>query len=140
MVPPPLARVVWHVPQALDVSAMDDAAGVVVGTHDFAAFQAAGSDVVTTVRTLTVSRVAAVDAAVVAIAAGPTTVGTSIIYEVTGTGFLRHMVRNIIGTLVDVGRGRRTVDDVGRILASRNRATAPATAPPQGLTLWSVDY
>lgn len=140
VVPPPLARFVWHVPQALDITAMDDAAGVVVGTHDFAAFQASGSDVVTTVRTLTVSRVAAVAAAVVAIAAGPTTVGTWITYEVTGTGFLRHMVRNVIGTLVEVGRGRRTVDDVGRILASRNRATASATAPPEGLTLWSVEY
>jgi tRNA pseudouridine38-40 synthase len=140
VVPPPLARYVWHVPQPLDVAAMNDAAALVVGTHDFAAFQATGSDVVTTVRTLTVSRVAAVDAGVVATAVGATTVGAWIAYEVTGSGFLRHMVRNLLGTLVDVGRGRRAADDVARILASRNRATASATAPPHGLTLWSVDY
>ena len=58
----------------------------------------------------------------------------------TGSGFLRHMVRNIVGTLVDIGRGRRPVDDMQRILESRDRAQASATAPPHGLTLWSVEY
>ena len=140
VVPPSLRHYAWHVRQSLDVAAMNAAARMVLGTHDFAAFQASGSDVVTTVRTLTLSRVAAVDAAVVTAIAGPATVGTWIAYDVTGTGFLRHMVRNITGTLVDVGRGRRPVEDLGRILASRNRANASATAPPQGLTLWSVDY
>jgi tRNA pseudouridine38-40 synthase len=62
------------------------------------------------------------------------------VYEVTGSGFLRHMVRNIVGTLVDIGRGRRPVADMARVLASRDRAIASATAPPHGLTLWCVDY
>ena len=140
VVPPPLRRYVWHVPQALDVGAMNAAAQTLIGTHDFSAFQAAGSDVVTTVRTVSASAIDAIRPESVEAVAGPTPVGCWIEYEITGTGFLRHMVRNIIGTLVDVGRGRRASDDVLRVLESRNRALASATAPPQGLTLWRVDY
>ena len=140
VVPPPLRRFVWHVAQPLDLVAMNEAAEVLRGTHDFSAFQAAGSDVVTTLRTLVASKVGVVPHAAAGTLAGPTPLGTWIAYDVTGTGFLRHMVRNIMGTLVDVGRGRRTADDVRRILASRDRARAPATAPPHGLVLWSVDY
>lgn len=129
VVPPPLRHFVWHIPQPLDVDVMTAAASVLVGEHDFAAFQAAGSDVISTRREILVSRVARS-----AGAAEP------IVYEVTGTGFLRHMVRNIVGTLADIGRGRRAIDDLQRVLASRNRSQASATAPARGLTLWSVDY
>jgi tRNA pseudouridine38-40 synthase len=140
VVPPPLRRFVWHVPQLLDRAAMDAAAQRVLGTHDFSAFQAAGSDVITTRRTLTASRVIEIAPSSSALLVGPAVVGAWLVYEVTGTGFLRHMVRNIAGSLVDIGRGRRAIDDVSRILESRNRAMAAATAPPQGLTLWSVEY
>jgi tRNA pseudouridine38-40 synthase len=126
VVPPPLRHFVWHVPQPLDVTVMNAAAGVLVGEHDFAAFQAAGSDVVTTRREVVASRVVLRDGQVV--------------YEVTGTGFLRHMVRTIVGTLVDIGRSRRSVEDMRRVLRSRDRAEASATAPPHGLTLVRVDY
>jgi tRNA pseudouridine38-40 synthase len=126
VVPPPIRHFVWHIPQPLDLDAMNTAAAELVGEHDFAAFQAAGSDVMSTRRELLVSRVMCSEERVV--------------YEVSGTGFLRHMVRNIVGTLVDIGRGRRPVADVVRVLSSRDRTTASATAPPQGLTLWSVDY
>ena len=126
VVPPPLRHFVWHVPQSLDVMVMNEAAGILVGEHDFAAFQAAGSDVITTRREILDSRVVSRDGQVV--------------YEVTGTGFLRHMVRNIVGTLVDIGRGRRPVEDMIRVLRSRDRAQASATAPPHGLTLVRVDY
>jgi tRNA pseudouridine38-40 synthase len=105
---------------------MSAAAGALIGEHDFAAFQASGSDVITTRRELTASCVVFRDG--------------QIVYEVTGTGFLRHMVRNIVGTLVDIGRGRRPIDDMTRVLHSRDRAQASATAPPQGLTLVRVDY
>jgi tRNA pseudouridine38-40 synthase len=126
VVPPPLRHFVWHVAQPLDVDAMSEAATVLIGEHDFAAFQAAGSDVISSRREVLASRLARRDA--------------QLIYEVTGTGFLRHMVRNVVGTLVDIGRGRRPVDDMRRVLESRDRSKASATAPPQGLTLWSVEY
>jgi tRNA pseudouridine38-40 synthase len=126
VVPPPLRHFVWHVAQPLDALAMNEAAVALVGEHDFAAFQAAGSDVITSRREVLVSRVVSRDGQVV--------------YEVTGTGFLRHMVRNIVGTLVDIGRGRRPVEDMTHVLLSRDRWHASATAPPHGLTLVRVEY
>ena len=126
VVPPPLRHVVLHVPQALDVDAMQAAASVLVGEHDFSAFQASGGDVITSCREISVSQVSRER--------------EQVTYEVTGSGFLRHMVRNIVGTLVDIGHGRRPIEDMARVLASRDRAQASATAPARGLTLWSVEY
>jgi tRNA pseudouridine38-40 synthase len=126
VVPPPLRHFVWPVPQPLDVAAMNEAAALLIGEHDFAAFQGAGSDVITTRREILASRVLSREA--------------QVFYEVTGTGFLRHMVRNIVGTLVDIGRGRRPSSDMERVLHSLDRAQASATAPPRGLTLARVDY
>ena len=63
-----------------------------------------------------------------------------LLYRVTGSGFLHHMVRNIVGTLVDVGRGRRDVSDMRRILETKDRTAAGPTAPAQGLFLVSVEY
>jgi tRNA pseudouridine38-40 synthase len=140
VVPPALRRYVWHVAQPLDVAAMNAAAQVVVGSHDFSAYQAAGSDVVTSVRTIVESNVAVVPVESMTLMAGPHIDGNLLAYHITGSGFLRHMVRNIIGTLVDIGRGRKTPDEMQRILESRNRALASATAPAKGLTLWRVDY
>jgi tRNA pseudouridine38-40 synthase len=135
--PPSLRRFVWHVPQPLDLAAMSQAAAVLVGQHDFAAFQATRSDVKTTVRRLLASSVHEVDVThLVTVARGDRLLR----YEVAGTGFLRHMVRNIVGTLADVGRGRRQAPEVRAILASRDRSQASATAPPQGLVLWKVEY
>jgi tRNA pseudouridine38-40 synthase len=62
------------------------------------------------------------------------------VYEVTGTGFLRHMVRIIVGTLVEIGRGRQPVEWIDRLLTSRDRAVAGPTAPPEGLFLVTVEY
>ena len=138
VMPPQLRRYAWHVPHVLDVEAMHASAELLLGPHDFSAFQAAGSDVKTTVRELIVSEIVP---GVSAAAAGfSPAAAPGLFYNITGTGFLRHMVRNIIGTLVDIGRGRRSIDDMGSILASGDRAQASATAPPQGLTLWNVDY
>jgi tRNA pseudouridine38-40 synthase len=135
--PPSLRRQAWHVAQALDIEAMRSGAAAVVGEHDFAAFQGTGSDIKTTVRRILVSRLGQVDVSHL-VASTP---GDRLLrYEVTGTGFLRHMVRNIVGTLVDVGRGRLSADDVTAILASRQRQNASATAPPHGLVLWEVEY
>ena len=121
------ARSSWWVRGPLDVDAMRKGADRVVGEHDFASFQAAGSEVRTTRRTLIAVTIAGSTAGEIAI-------------NFEGDGFLRYMVRNLAGTLVDVGLGRRTSEDVARILAARDRRQAAATAPPHGLTLVAVDY
>jgi tRNA pseudouridine38-40 synthase len=119
----------WHVAAPpLDVEAMAAAALVLEGRHDFAAFQAAGSDTRTTERTVLSSRVSR----------GPE--APLITCEISGNGFLRHMVRNIAGTLGEVGRGHHPVAWVEEVLASRERARAGPTAPPEGLFLVRVDY
>ena len=135
---PLLARTTCLVAPRLDLRAMGVAAGRLAGTHDFAAFQSAGSDVSRTVRTLT-----GVDLSVrtgddlpVALQAGERIVEL----EMTGDGFLRHMVRAIAGTLLDVAYGRRSADDLARLLAGAPRSEAGPNAPAHGLTLVRVRY
>lgn len=126
VLPPLERRTAWHVRGPLDEEAMARAAALLVGEHDFASFRAAGSAVRSTVRTLTRSAVV-VDA-------------SGFRYEVSGTGFLRHMVRAVVGTLVEVGRGRLAAGDLSAILEACDRASAGPTAPPQGLVLHAVEY
>jgi len=122
---------VWHVPQPLDVVAMQEAAARLLGRHDFSSFRSIGTEVPDAVRTLTVSqltetRLSDTDALLT--------------YDVSGDGFLRHMVRAIVGTLVEVGRGWRDPAQMDALLQAKDRARAGATAPPQGLFLVRVDY
>jgi len=127
---------VWHVPQPLDVDAMRQAASRLLGRHDFSAFRSIGTDVPDSVRTLHTS-------AIVETAGAAPWVGDSaplLTYEVSGDGFLRHMVRAIVGTLVEVGRGWRDPAQMDALLQSRDRARAGATAPPHGLFLVRVVY
>jgi tRNA pseudouridine38-40 synthase len=119
-------RYAWHVAGALDVESMDAAARLLEGHHDFAAFRAAGGATHTTDRTMTASRVDRRDRLVV--------------YEITGDGFLRYMVRAIVGTLVEIGCGRRPAGWMGDVLGWRDRGRAGPTAPPEGLFLVRVDY
>ncbi|MGH7805593.1 MAG: tRNA pseudouridine(38-40) synthase TruA [Candidatus Binatia bacterium] len=119
-------RFAWHVHETLDLEAMGGAAATLVGEHDFSSFQAADCDAENPVREIYVSRV---DRS-----------GETIVYTVTATAFLRHMVRAIVGTLVEVGRGDRPVADLERILAARDRTKAGPTAPPHGLCLLAIDY
>lgn len=114
-----------RVAEPLDVGAMRRAAGAFVGTHDFAAFRASGSSARTSVRTI----------GSIAIEGRS---GDEIAVDVIGEGFLRHMVRNLVGTLIEVGRGRFPVEAAERILASRDRREAGPTAPALGLTLVRV--
>jgi tRNA pseudouridine38-40 synthase len=117
----------WHVPApTLDVDAMDVAARLLVGRHDFAALQGTGSAAHETERELFASSVRAER--------------PLIAYEVRGSGFLRHMVRNIVGTLVEVGEGRRSPRDIPALIASRDRTRAGRTAPAHGLFLLGVEY
>ena len=146
-------RYAWHVTGALDVDAMSSAARLVEGEHDFAAFQASGSDVITTVREVVESRVLriadcgfqgihnpAIHNPAIHNPAIRNPQSAILAYEVTGPGFLRHMVRTIVGTLVEVGRGRQPVEWMAAVLASRDRAAAGPTAPAAGLFLIRVDY
>jgi tRNA pseudouridine38-40 synthase len=111
--------------EPLDLTAMARAARVFEGRHDFAAFRAAGSSARTSVRTLTVLRVEGAS-------------GAEVVLDVAGEGFLRHMVRNLAGTLIEIGRGRRSAEAAAEVLASRDRARAGPTAPAHGLVLMGV--
>ena len=118
----------WHVPApVLDVGAMSEAARVLEGQHDFKAFQGTGSETHGTERVVYSARVAREGTGVVTI-------------DLSGNGFLRHMVRNIVGTLVEVGRGRRPPDWVAEVLEAGDRALGGQTAPAAGLFLVSVEY
>lgn len=143
---PFIRQVVWHVPYALDLERMTAATTVLVGEQDFAAFQGRGADVKTTVRRVLSAELREVEMdrslpmAVSPLDGDSSREGRLLRLEISGTGFLRHMVRNIAGTLVDIGRGQFAAEDMRRIIDSRDRAEAGQTAPPQGLMLWKVDY
>ena len=120
-------RHAWHVPLALDVAAMEEALAVLAGEHDFAAFR--GADPAP--QRSTVRRVLET-----ALRAD----GPLLVYRIEATGFLKHMVRNIVGTLVEVGRGERPASSIEAVLESRDRMRAGPTAPPHGLLLVAVRY
>jgi tRNA pseudouridine38-40 synthase len=124
----PLTRLVaWQLFAALDVEAMRAAAAHLVGRHDFACFQASDCACDHAVRDL---RRLVIEGAA----------GTRIDVVVEATAFVKHMVRNIVGTLVEVGLGKRSADELPALLASRDRTRAGPTAPPQGLCLEEVFY
>lgn len=124
---PALARHrAWWVREPLEPVAMQAAAARLAGEHDFSAFRGAGCQAKSPVRRLDVLDVRPVDGGLWVVA--------------RATGFLHHMVRNLVGTLVAVGRGEREPASVSSLLAGRDRRLAPPTAPPQGLYLAAVDY
>jgi tRNA pseudouridine38-40 synthase len=124
-------RFAWHVPRPLELEAMRQAANALIGKHDFSVFQAAGGNVKTSVRTITGS----------AWTETPLETGGRLLtFEIAGSGFLKYMVRSIIGTLVEIGCGRREADSMRELLRSGERAQAGPTAPPHGLYLVRVDY
>jgi len=124
---PLLATRAHWVPRPLDLPAMSKAAEAFVGRHDFAALQAAGSEVESTVRSL--ERVE--------IEREPS---GELVFWVEGDGFLRHMVRNLVGTLLEVGSGQRSIESMAELLASEDRRQAGPTAPALALTLVRVFY
>lgn len=137
---PLLARTTWHVPIELDVGAMNSGSELLLGEHDFSSFcrrpkPAAGHDEPSLVRRLHVARWSGHDSA----EWGASLAGL-LRFEITGTSFCHQMVRSIVGTLVDIGQGRRTPDSVSVTLAALDRNAAGQVAPPTGLVLFSVDY
>jgi tRNA pseudouridine38-40 synthase len=141
--PPFLARYVWHYPYPLNEGAMAQAAAVVVGEHDFTSFAAVDAEKSKgmnreghegsprnpegdNVRRIFFS-VWQRD-------------GDEFVYTVGGSGFLHHMVRNLVGTFLLVGKGTLSVSDMARIFAARDRSAAGATAPAGGLYLVGVEY
>jgi tRNA pseudouridine38-40 synthase len=116
----------WNIRGELDVPAMREAGAYLVGEHDFAAFCAAGSEVKDTVRTIHAITLTETD--------------PFLYIDVTGSGFLYHMVRIIAGTLADVGLGRIPPERVKEILDGKDRSAASPTAPAQGLTMVEVYY
>jgi tRNA pseudouridine38-40 synthase len=128
--PPLLARYVWHYPYPLDENAMRDAAPLVEGEHDFTSFAAVdperGREGLSNVRRIFSSQWRRES--------------SELIYEVRGNGFLHHMVRNLVGTFLLVGKGTLKPAELTRILETKDRSAAGATAPASGLYLVNVEY
>jgi len=145
-VQPPFARTwSWHLPRPLDVDAMDRAVRRLEGTHDFSAFQSTGSSVRSAVRTVACASAEVCESwgALVGepgLDAGAGARGRLVIVRLEADGFLRHMVRAIVGTLVEVGERRRDETSMDALLDSRDRADSGATAPAHGLVLIRVKY
>lgn len=116
----------WHLPAKLDIEAMSEAAKLLVGKKDFKSFASAADKRKSSVRTIFRCKV--------------TTKDDSVYIDVEGDGFLYNMVRNIVGTLVDIGAGRWEPGKITEILKAKNRTAAGRLAPPQGLCLMWIEY
>jgi tRNA pseudouridine38-40 synthase len=116
----------WHVHQPLDVNAMREAIPCLIGEHDFSSFRAAGCDAEHPVRKVYANSL--------------DRCGELLVYTIEATAFLRHMVRNIIGTVAEVGLGLRTPQSFVELLEARDRTKAGITAPAHGLFLVEVKY
>jgi tRNA pseudouridine38-40 synthase len=119
-------RFSWHVYGPLEIPAMQNAIRYLEGEHDFASFQGSGSDFAHSVRRVHENSLRWAD--------------PFWVYTVEANAFLRHMVRNIVGTLVEVGRRQRAPESFAELLSARDRTRAGPTAPPHGLFLAEVKY
>lgn len=120
-------RYAWHIEKPLNLDAMGEGLDHLVGEHDFASFRGQGCTAKTTVRTIFRAELAE-------------EIPSLHFIRIAGNGFLRHMVRNLVGTLVDVGKGKIPAARMLELLSVRDRAQAGPTAPAHGLFLWSVSY
>ena len=133
---PFLSRYAWRIEPPADLDAIKEALLLLTGEHDFTSFQGQGCVARTPVRTIFSAGVTLYDA--------PGQLGACMpglcSIDITGSGFLRHMVRNIVGTVIDAGKGKYPPEHVAHILEARRRAEAGVTAPAHGLFLWEVRY
>ena len=125
---PFLSRYAWHIEKLLDLDAVREGLSHLAGEHDFTSFRGQGCTAISPVRTIFRAEVVKHD------------VPGLFSIDVSGSGFLRHMVRNIVGTVVNAGKGKHSADHVGEILQARDRSAAGVNAPPNGLFLWRVAY
>jgi len=135
--PPFLVRYVWHYPYPLEESAMVAAAGVVAGEHDFTSFAAVDPERVERMATQENSHTTNVRTI---FSSSWTREAEELVYTVRGSGFLHHMVRNLVGTFLLIGKGTVRQEDLRRILEARERTAAGPTAPASGLYLVAVEY
>ena len=133
--PPELARYVYALTCPLDVAAMQQAAPLVLGRHDFSSFAAVDPD-----RTARMAANTEMDNVRTLSHSDWHEHDDLLIYTVSGDGFLHHMVRNLVGTFLEIGRGQRRCAEMPELLAARNRMAAGPTAPARGLFLHSVSY
>jgi tRNA pseudouridine38-40 synthase len=137
IVSPFLHRYVWRVPFHLDLAAMKQSIASFAGTHDFSAFRGSGCGAKTAVRTIVEASVSELDRLEFMTVRLE---GNFIKFRFEGDAFLRHMVRNMVGTIVEVGKGRIKPGDVGSIMKGADRRCAGPTAPASGLFLEKVIY
>ena len=119
-------RFAYHVHYALNRSAMEEAMGVLEGEHDFSSFQASGCDAAHPIRRIYRNSIEVRD--------------NLLVFRIEANAYLRHMVRNIVGTVMEVGREERSPADMAKLLMAKDRTQAGPTAPPQGLFLVEVEY
>jgi tRNA pseudouridine38-40 synthase len=124
---PFFSRFAYHIEKPLDLHAVREGLSHIVGEHDFSSFRGQGCTAKTTVRTIYRAELDRLHPSLAFIA-------------ISGSGFLRHMVRNLAGTLIDVGRGKYPPERVRELLSLSNRSEAGPTAPARGLFLWKVTY
>jgi tRNA pseudouridine38-40 synthase len=132
-----LHRYVWYVHSALNTELMAKAASLVVGEHDFSSFRGSGCGAKHPVRTVYEAEISILDEMIFMTAS---LTGNFIKFRIEGNAFLRHMVRNIAGTLVEVGKGKMSIEAFQGVLKARDRTLAGPTAPAQGLFLERILY
>jgi tRNA pseudouridine38-40 synthase len=149
--PPFLARYVYACPWRIDLDKLQACARIFEGEHDFQSFAANDPDLsernggvdefaddAQTLKIAPLSTVRALSSSVWEF--NPSEAGAMLVYRVRGNGFLHHMVRNLVGTMLDVGRGQFALEEIPKALAARDRSAAGPTAPARGLFLHSVEY
>lgn len=132
-----MQRYIWYVHSTLVTELMTEAAALLIGEHDFSSFRGAGCSAkhpVRTVHSLDISRLGGISFMTFQVR------GEFIKIRIEANAFLRHMVRNIVGTLVEVGRGKISLEAFAQVLESRDRAIAGPTAPAKGLFLEKITY
>jgi tRNA pseudouridine38-40 synthase len=141
--PPFLARFVYACPWPMNLGALEEAAAQFLGEHDFLSFAASDPDLTTRNRASGTEQEPVTAIRTIYHSAWERRqeeAGELLVYRVRGNGFLHHMVRNLVGTMLDVSRGHLKAEDIAGILAARSRSAAGPTAPARGLILHSVEY